>query len=61
MTYLFGKSHRNEDGSITISAEYVTNLERLMVTPYQDMPESSKISDRREADKMLAIVSGRGA
>lgn len=57
MLYLFEKSQPyNEDGSITIPAEYVKNLKRLMDTPYQDMPEASKESDRVEADKMLALV-----
>jgi hypothetical protein len=56
MVYLFGKSQRNEDGSMTIPAGYVKNLQQLMDMPYQDMPEASKDSDRAEADKMLSLV-----
>lgn len=34
----------------------VTRWERQMKTPYADLPESEKESDRAEADKMLAIT-----
>lgn len=57
MEYLLGKCQpTGGDGSVAIPAAYMTNLERLMAVPYWDMPESSKESDRREADRMLAIM-----
>ena len=55
MVYLFEKSKHNKDGSITIPAGYVKNLQRLMDMPYQDMLETNKESDRVEADKMRSL------
>ena len=57
MTYLFSKCvNRFEDGSIVIPASLRDRWQRQMTTPYADLPESEKTSDRAEADKMLAIT-----
>lgn len=32
--------------------------QRQMKTPYADLPESEKESDRSEADRILAIING---
>ena len=37
-------------------AELFHRWQRQMKTPYADLPEKEKASDRDEADKMLAIV-----
>jgi hypothetical protein len=34
----------------------ITRWARQMETPYADLPESEKESDRQEADRMLALV-----
>lgn len=40
-------------------AWFVERWQRQMNTPYADLPESEKESDREEADRMLAIVRGK--
>lgn len=57
MTYLFEKSYRSNHGEIEIPKSLVERWQRQMNTPYADLPESEKNSDRKEADKMLAIVA----
>lgn len=56
MAYLFEKSTRNSDGTVTLPAWAVERWTRQMGTDYADLPEQEKESDRAEADKMLAIV-----
>ena len=58
MKYLFEKSWRNADGSVTIPAELVLRWQRQMETDYARLPENEKDSDRAEADRMIAIVEG---
>lgn len=55
MRYMFGKSTKNSDGSITIPSASVERWERQMNTPYVDLPEHEKKSDLDEADKILVI------
>lgn len=46
------------NGEVTcIPAWAVERWQRQMNTPYADLPESEKESDRQEADRMLAIVA----
>ncbi len=45
-----------EDGSLIIPAEYVKNLRKQMRTPYSELSEIEKDSDRKEADRFLAII-----
>lgn len=56
MKYMFGKGHYNMDGSLTIPKSLVERWTRQMNTEYQELPESEKKSDLKEADEMLAIV-----
>ena len=56
MHYLFSKSTRNPDGSITIPLSSAVRWFRQMHTPYSNLPESEKESDRDQADKILAIL-----
>jgi hypothetical protein len=55
MRYMFEKSFVTGEG-LVIPQEYVNRWTRQMNTPYADLPESEKASDRDEADRMLAIV-----
>lgn len=61
MQYLFSKSTRNDDGTMTIPAWAVERWTRQMTTAYTDLPEDEKKSDRAEADQMLAILKQVGA
>lgn len=57
MKYMFEKSGFNiHEGTIVIPQELVERWSRQMNTPYDGLPESEKESDRKEADKMLAIM-----
>lgn len=56
MRYMLGKCLVNEDGSLTIPAAYYQALFRQMTTPYAELGEHEKESDREEADKVLALI-----
>ena len=56
MKYMFSKSTINADGTVTIPKSLVDRWMRQMTTCYNDLPESEKASDRKEADEMLAIT-----
>lgn len=57
MQYLFSRCARREDGAYIIAPHDVTWWEQLIVTPYKDLTERSKNSDRKVADEVLAILS----
>ena len=56
MRYVFDKSTFNADGSVTIPTWAVERWGRQIATPYRELPEDEKESDRKEADRMLTIV-----
>jgi len=56
MRYMFSKAEPNADGSWTMPAWAVERWQRQMRTPYAELPESEKASDRKEADEMLSIM-----
>jgi len=59
MEYLFDKSKQNKDGSVTISKSSVDGWKRQMKTPYKELSEKEKESDRIEAIKYYDIIEGR--
>lgn len=56
MKYMFEKGHIHDTGICVLPHWAVKRWTRQMNTPYADLPESEKESDRLEADRMLAIV-----
>lgn len=56
MDYLFSKGIFHDDGTFTMPTWAAERWRRQAVTPYADLPENEKISDREEADKMLRIL-----
>lgn len=56
MVYLFNLSHSNGDGSITIPAKLVARWQGQIATPYAELTEREKNSDREEADKALTLI-----
>ena len=56
MLYLFQKSTRNPDGSVTIPASLVHRWVRQLETSYDQLPHEERYSDRVEAQKIIAIA-----
>jgi len=56
MQYLFSKCERSLSQQVVIPYWAVERWRRQMTTPYADLSEEEKNSDREEADKMLAII-----
>ena len=56
MQYMFSKSTVNKDGSMTIPIRAVERWTRQANTPYIELPEKEKMSDRKEADKILSVI-----
>lgn len=58
MKYLFSKSNVNVSGGcVLIPAWAAKRWTRQMNTPYSELPEEEKESDREEADKILAVIN----
>jgi len=57
MRFLFRMATTNDDGSVTIPADLVARWQRQTKTPYADLPENEKDSDRAEAMKMMDIIN----
>ena len=55
MHYMFGKGHVNERGEWVMPAWAVERWDRQCNTPYAELLEHEKDSDRIEADKFLAV------
>lgn len=53
MKYLFKNSQIQSDGSVIIPKHLVDRWARQIQTPYIDLPENEKNSDRNEAKQML--------
>lgn len=56
MKYLFEKSTKNEDGTVTIPKWAVERWERQINTPYGGLSEEEQNSDRNEANKFLKVI-----
>lgn len=56
LAYMFSKGTFNEDGTWTMPTWAVKRWKRQMNTPYFELSESEQDSDRKEADKFLAVI-----
>ena len=57
MEYLFANSRRAISGEVIIPADLEARWKRQMKTKYEDLPESEKASDRKEANTILRIIN----
>ena len=57
MEYLFSKAEKNEDGSYIIPEILASRWQRQVQTPYNELPENEKESDREIADWILRVYS----
>ncbi len=56
MRYLFSCCTINADGSATIPADKVQRWQRQTETPYSQLTEKERESDREQADKVLNVL-----
>lgn len=56
MEYLFSKGRENDDGSFTIPASWYWRWKYQAGTPYTQLPEDMKESDREEARRILRLL-----
>lgn len=56
MAYLFSRCTKNQDGSFTIFTDFAERWGRQIATPYSDLSEQEKQSDRDEVAHILPII-----
>lgn len=54
--YMHSKAHRQNDGSLILPADLVERWERQMETPYAELTEEEKESDREQVRKYLPLL-----
>jgi len=57
MQYLFSKIKDNNNGTYTIPPGYSEKWRRQMFSDYADLSKEEQDSDRKEADRFLALLS----
>jgi hypothetical protein len=55
--YMHSLCTRNDDGTLTIPAQSVENWERQIATPYADLSEREKDSDREQVDRYWHLIT----
>lgn len=58
--YMLGKTERLDDDFLTLEDVWAVRWYKQINTPYADLSESEKESDRREARKILAALKAVG-
>jgi len=56
MQYLFSVCVPATDGTVRIPVRFVEHWQHQIETPYADLSEHEKDSDREQADKILAVL-----
>jgi hypothetical protein len=54
--YVHEKASQNSDGSLTIPADLVVRWERLIATPYDQLTNEERESDREQVRRYLPII-----
>ncbi len=55
--YMHKKATRNPDGSLTLPAALVAHWERLIATPYTQLTEVERESDREQVRRYLPMIT----
>ena len=58
MKYMFGKGRFTVEGEFILPLGLVSRWMRQMNTPYAELSEAEKLSDQKEAARILAITVG---
>jgi len=56
MSYLFSKCETQPDGRVYLPSWAVERWKRQLTTPYADLSEEEKATDRQEADCILEVI-----
>jgi hypothetical protein len=59
MRYLFGRSACTTPAGVLINAEDARRWRRQVETPYAELSHAEQESDRKEADRILAVITPR--
>ena len=54
--YMHDKAERRPDGSLVLPAELVHRWEAQIATPFRDLTESEKESDRNQVRRYLPVI-----
>lgn len=54
--YMHGKAERRPDGALVLPAELVERWEAQIATPYSDLSEAEKESDREQVRRYLPLI-----
>jgi hypothetical protein len=54
--YMHGKAVKQPDGALLIPPKLVTQWERQLTTPYNELSETEKESDREQVKKYLPVI-----
>lgn len=55
--YMHDKGVRNPDGSLTLSPVLVAHWERLIATPYNQLTEQERESDREQVRRYIGVIA----
>jgi hypothetical protein len=55
--YVHSKGDRRPDGSVVLPADLVRRWDAQIATPYQDLSESEKVSDREQVERYLPLIA----
>ena len=54
--YMHEKGNRQHDGSLTLPADLVIKWDRLINTPYEQLTEKERESDREQVRRYLPLI-----
>jgi hypothetical protein len=55
--FMHGKGERKADGSLVLPPDLVSKWERLIETPYAQLTDKEKESDREQVKRYLPVVA----